>query len=89
MVKRFSAFHFPEGISYLLSFNLINLDEYDSLIKATSVFTYYFTFCYIAPNTAPPTIVACEVFLLSPALTQTRGKRRTTQATSKEEGGLT
>ena len=36
VVKRFSAFHSPEGISYLLSFNLINLDEYDSLIEATS-----------------------------------------------------
>ena len=36
VVKRFSAFHSPEGISYLLSFNLINLDECDSLIEATS-----------------------------------------------------
>ena len=44
---------------------------------------------YIAPNTAPPTIVAREAFLSSPALTQARGKRKTTQATSKEEGGLT
>ena len=48
-----------------------------------------FYYLYIAPKTAPPTIVARVVPLSLPALTHTRNKRRTTQATSKEEGGLT